>query len=70
MKNAYTLSTPCFSEEEHNILLEALKHNFDISCNVTGKKYKSIYIPVKGDSNKKFKTLVEPFIVPSMRYKL
>lgn len=66
----YTFSTACFSIQEHNILLDVLATKFDLTCNLHGSKYKSIYVPARNQANKKFKQLVQPFLVESMKYKL
>ena len=69
-KSYYAFSTASFSVEEHNILLDILSNKFDIDCNMQGSKYLSLYIPARNNSNLKFRALIEPYIVPSMKYKL
>jgi hypothetical protein len=69
-KSYYAFSTASFSVEEHNILLGILSNKFDIDCNIQRGKYLSLYIPARNNANQKFRTLIEPYIVPSMKYKL
>lgn len=69
-ESTYSFATASFSLEEHDILLDVLKTKFGLTCNIQGQKYRNIYVSIKDGSNKKFETMVEPYIFPSMRYKL
>ena len=62
----YLLCTMNFSQKDISIIQEFFKNKFEI--NTTIRKDKSLYI--KADSKEKFKLLVSPYIVPSMKYKL
>lgn len=68
----FSISTACFSVEEHEALRDALRDKWGIQSNIQGlatkSGYLSLYIPAA--SSKKFLDLVQPFIVPSMLYKI
>ncbi len=66
--NAYTISTSGFTLEEHELLIECLKMEFGVAATIHGNRYKHLYFPVQ--ESKKFKIVIEPYIVPSMLYKL
>lgn len=68
--SGYMFSTAGFSEQEHSILLDIFSNKYDIDCNIHRSKYLSLYIPTRNNSNQKFKQLIEPYVVPSMKYKL
>ena len=63
------LNTLSFTRSEHSILMKVLKENFSLETRIHWVQdgYR-IYIPSK--EAKKFCTLVYPYILPSMRYKL
>lgn len=69
---ACTISTASFSFKEHLSLQSILYDNWGIKANVHGintkNGYLSIYIPV--EMSRLFVGLVEPYIVPTMKYKL
>ena len=65
----YSFSTASFSAAEHDILLDVLHTKFNLVCKVYGK-VKKINVLAENESNKKFHTLVSPYIVPAMKYKL
>jgi len=69
-KGYYSIATASFSLEEHEKLILSLMNRFDIEARISGKKrkYHGLYFPA--GQNTKFKELVEPFIISSMRYKL
>jgi hypothetical protein len=71
-KGYYHIATCCFTIEEHDNLKLIFKNKFDIDINIYLNKrdYLSINIPAKNNSNKKFKMLIEPYIIESMKYKL
>jgi hypothetical protein len=67
----YYLHTGGFTEEENDLLAEALLEKFDLRVTVTKKNarnYQCLYIPA--GSKQRFKALIEPYIVPTMLYKL
>jgi hypothetical protein len=65
----YRILTCGFSLEENNLLAKALLVKFDLKVNI--HKQRSYYLLyITAGSKNRFKELVEPYIVPSMRYKL
>ena len=67
--NAIRLSTDAFSKPDHLRLQVMLKGNFGIASALHRKgKYWNIYIPQH--AAKKFAEIVEPYIVPGLRYKI
>ncbi len=67
--NAFRLNTDSFSKIEQRILIRVLKTNFDIDSVLHKKgKYWNVYIPQK--SSKKFVEIVEPYIIPDLKYKI
>jgi hypothetical protein len=68
-KKTITISTHSFSRDENRLLIDCLKSNFDLQCNLNwDSKGSRLYIPV-GNINK-FKELVFPYMHPNMIYKL
>lgn len=66
---AFRLSTDSFSYLEQLRLINCLKINYNINSKLHKKKNTwNIYIPSK-DYNK-FSSIISPFIIPSMRYKI
>lgn len=61
------LATHCFSMESLVLIQQMFKDKFSISVTVYSKSHIT-YIPAKEAI--KFKSLVEPYIVPCMRYKI
>lgn len=68
-KSAVTISTHSFTETENNLLIDCLKKEFQIQANLNwdGKGHR-LYIPVK--EIPRFKGLISPYILPTMKYKL
>ena len=67
--NALRLSTDSFNYNEQIKLTRCLKSKLNINCKLHKKaRTWNIYIPV--ESSYRFCTLVKPYIIPSMRYKL
>lgn len=68
-KSAVTISTHSFTKAENNLLIDCLKTNFKLQVNLNwdGKGHR-LYVPVK--SIARFKSLVDPYILPIMKYKL
>lgn len=62
----YLLCTNSFSFESLNIIQEFFLEKFDIKVNIQASH--QIYITASG--KEKFKNLIEPYIIPSMKYKL
>lgn len=66
---ALRISSDSFNYNEQIKLTSCLNSNFTINCKLHKKAGAwNIYIPVK--SSDSFCTLVKPYIIPSMRYKL
>jgi hypothetical protein len=65
-KNSFQISSCSFVDEEIAILQRILKENFDINTNKN--VVNEIYIVA--ESRKKFLSLVTPFVIPSLKYKL
>jgi hypothetical protein len=66
--SGYNLYTCGFSLDENNELSKALQHKFGLEARVRVEGGNRLYIPAA--SKQKFRELIEPYIVPSMRYKL
>lgn len=67
--DALRLSTDCFSYREQEILQRCLDKNFGISSKIHKKgKTWNLYIP--SPEMNRVRTLLTPFIVPTMNYKL
>lgn len=67
--NAFRLGTDSFTKDEQYLLQSVLKSNFGIETTVHKKgKYWNLYIPER--ESKKFIALVEPYIIPSLAYKI
>ena len=68
-KRAVTISTHNFTKAENNLLIDCLKSNFKLKVNLNWDgKGSRLYIPVK--SIGRFKKLVNPYILPVMKYKI
>ena len=69
--NGLKLCTNCFTINECEILVKALKDNFNLNCTIqkTGIENQFI-IYIKVESMDTLRDIVKPFIVPSMKYKL
>jgi Ni,Fe-hydrogenase III large subunit len=66
---AYNLHTEGFTFEENQLLAKVLESKFLLKVNIHKKLDKFLlYIPAS--SKERFRELIEPYIVPSMRYKL
>ena len=67
--NALRISTDSFALEGQRLLLECLKKNFGICAKLHKKgKFWNIYIP--NPEAKNFCKIIEPYIIPGMRYKI
>lgn len=64
-----TFATNCFTEQEVDLLINWMKEKWDIEC--TKQKNKSNFaIHISATSRLKFETLIFPYVVSSMYYKL
>ena len=62
------LCTNCFTIEELKVMQVVLKNNFDLNVTLNIKSANMIYIP--SSEFPKFKKIIEPYIIPSMKYKI
>jgi hypothetical protein len=69
-KNAFRFATESFSLKEVELLVKVLKDNFDLDCTINTVNSKSYRIYVRVHSMDNFRSLVTPYFVPSMLYKL
>lgn len=65
----YKISTQCFSLENQKLLQILLKKKFQIET-LLYKKDRSHILVIKRESTKRFRSLIEPYIIDSMKYKL
>ena len=65
----YKISTQCFSLENQKLLQNLLKKKLQIET-MLYKKDRSHILVIKRESTKRFRSLIEPYIIDSMKYKL
>lgn len=68
-KSAYIYLYP-YSQEEIKRLSAALKENYGLSPNILVKKEKYPCLYFNTDQTKRLFTLIKPYIIPSLQYKL
>jgi hypothetical protein len=69
VKTGIRIATYNFTYEEHQRIIFILKIKFDLNCTIqTLNNRHCIYI--KADSLNKIINLIDPYIIPSMKYKL
>lgn len=66
--HGYNLNTQSFTKQENQTIVNALKDNYDIECNIQ-KNNGYVRIFIRAQSRKKFVSLIEKYVIPSMRYK-
>jgi hypothetical protein len=67
--NALRLGTDSFNRQEQELLQNTLWKNFGLETKVHKKgKYWNIYIPER--ESKKFVSIVKPYIIPKLKYKI
>lgn len=69
-RNAFRFATESFSLSDVELLIKVMKENFDLDCSINTVKSKYYRIYVSVHSMDKFRSLVSPFFIPSMMYKL
>lgn len=70
-RDAYRISTYAFGLEGNLLLQECLKENFGLQVNFhRDSKGIQIYFPLKNGSALRFKNLIAPYVIPSMKYKI
>jgi hypothetical protein len=68
--SGYILCTDCFQDEEVDLLRDMLASNFGISETSINRKDGNPRLRIKAGSAVQFRSIIEPHIVPSFRYKL
>ena len=66
-RSGFILNTNSFTKEEVDLLISTLKNKFDLNCSVhtrNNKVNKPYLIYIKADSWNKFKSLIEPHVIP------
>ncbi|KNZ71303.1 Intron-encoded endonuclease I-SceI, partial [Termitomyces sp. J132] len=63
------LNTQSFLDSEVNQMAKELANKFNLSCEVRSNKLKKVIV-IKSESYTKIRTLIDPYIVPEMSYKL
>lgn len=67
--NAFRFGTDSFSKNDQLMLRSVLKKNFGIDTQLHKKgKYWNIYIPER--ESRRFADLIQPFIIPTLSYKI
>ena len=72
-RSGFIFNTNCFTLKEVQLLIKALKNKFDLNCSIQTCKdlvNQPNLIYVKSDSWIKFKSLIEPYVIPHFKYKL
>ena len=72
-RSGFCLHTNSFTMEEVQLLADALKNKFDIDCSMhtrSDKANKAYILYIKANSWVKFKSLIEPYVLPHFAYKL
>jgi hypothetical protein len=72
-RSGFILNTNSFTKEEIDLLISTLKNKFDLNCSVhtrNDRVNKPYLIYIKADSWNKFKSLIEPHVIPHFSYKL
>lgn len=67
--HTYIIHSLDYSKKELTFVREVLKKKFDVNIGIH-KQYDKWRIYIYSDSAEKFKQLIEPHIIPSMKYKL
>ncbi len=69
--DALRISTYAFGLEGNQLLKNCLRENFNLDVSLyKDSKGWQIYIPLGNGSAKKFRELINPYVIPYMRYKL
>jgi len=72
-RSGFVLNTNSYTKEEVELLVSILKNKFDLDCSVhtrNDKVKKPYLIYIKSNSWNKFKSLIEPHVIPHFAYKL
>lgn len=72
-RSGFVFYTNSFTLLEVQLLVKVFKNKFNLNCSIHTRKDKAItpyMLYVKADSMSRFKTLIEPYIIPHFQYKL
>lgn len=72
-RSGFILNTNSFTLQEVQLLAKALKNKFDLNCSIHTRNHQVIrphLLYIRADSWEKFKSLVEPHVIPHFTYKL
>lgn len=72
-RSGFVLHTNSFTKQEVDLLVSVLKNKFELNCSVHTRNdavKKPYLIYIKADSWNKFKSLIEPHVIPHFAYKL
>lgn len=72
-RSGFYLHTNSFSMEEVQLLANSLQNKFGLHCALHTRKdavKKPYILYIKADSWEKFKSLIEPYVIPHFAYKL
>jgi len=64
------LHTQGFSQEEVDSLCEGLQEKFNLICWTKKEKKRYFSLAISGKSYETLMELIDPYIIPSMKYKL
>ena len=63
------LNTQSLTTEEVEIMAKQLQEKLKLECEIRNNKNKKIIV-IKSESYTNFRDLIDPFIIPEMKYKL
>lgn len=67
----YRIATYCFTEAEHDFMIQKFKEKFDLDCTKEFDKTKNVWsIHFNRESSEKLANMIAPYILRSMEYKL
>lgn len=67
--NSYTINTQCFSKEEQEKIVDFFKKKYNINAKIV-KEYSNFKIAIGRHEYQKLSDIIEPYIIPSMIYKI
>lgn len=62
--------TQSFNREDNEMLSQILKMKYDVTCKISNSKYPFLRLDDNDGSIDKLFNIIEPYIIPSMQYKL
>jgi len=68
-KKSFTLNTHCFSQKEQSRIMKFLKEFYKVSSTLVKDRMK-LKIRIGANDYQNFRSIVKPFIIPSMVYKI